>query len=91
VITHERGLELLNGMIVGNIEDPGAAPRCHCDAAVWAEVYQLQFAMADLTRALVVQDDTYIVTNLEKIGRHRARLVNALQTWKPELRIMANE
>lgn len=58
---------------------------------VWTEVYQLQFALADLTRALITQDDTYIVTNLEKIRKHRARLVTTLQMWKPELRIMADE
>lgn len=58
-------------------------------AAVWAEVYQLQFAVADLTRALITNDDNYIVRDLEKIGLHRANLVNAAQTWRPELRISA--
>lgn len=58
-------------------------------AAVWAEVYQLQFALADLTRALITNDDNYIVGDLDKLAAHRSRLVNECQTWRPELRIGA--
>lgn len=58
-------------------------------AVVWAEVYQLQFALADLTRAIITSDDTYIVRDLGKLARHRDRLVNELQTWRPTLRIAA--
>lgn len=60
-------------------------------ASVWAEVYHLQFALADLTRALITNDDTYIVGDLGKIDRHRNRLVNECQAWRPELRISADE
>jgi hypothetical protein len=56
---------------------------------VWIEVYQLQSALADLTRALVHNDDTYLVGDLGKLAWHRARLVNLCQSWRPELRIAA--
>jgi hypothetical protein len=53
------------------------------------ELQQLQSATADLLRAIMVSDKNYIIGDLRKISWHRDRLVNQLQTWRPELRISA--
>lgn len=46
-------------------------------------------AVADLIRAIMDDDDQRIVSNLDKIGKARNRLVNELQAWRPGLRIAA--
>jgi hypothetical protein len=56
---------------------------------VWIQIYQLQDALADLTRAMVTHDGNYIVGDLRKLEYHRNLLVNELQRWQPELRISA--
>jgi hypothetical protein len=53
------------------------------------ELQQLQSATTDLLRAIMVSDQNYIIGDLRKIAWHRDRLVNQLQTWRPELRISA--
>lgn len=56
---------------------------------VLTEMHLMQAALADLQRAIVVLDGTYIVGDLRKLAWHRNQLVNELQTWMPELRISA--
>ena len=56
---------------------------------VLTEMHLMQAALADLQRAIVVLDGTYIVGDLSKLAWHRNQLVNELQTWMPELRISA--
>lgn len=56
---------------------------------IFTEVAKIQTAMGDLVRALISGDDNYIVRDLNEIDKRRRMLVNACQTWRPELRISA--
>lgn len=62
------------------------APAEHPPAAVLAEVYHLQYALADLLRALLTQDENYVVGDLAKLAWHRNKLIEATSDWWPELR-----
>jgi hypothetical protein len=50
-------------------------------------IAKMQSDLGDLLRAIMRQDDTYIIRDLNDLGMQRRILVNACQSWRPELRI----
>jgi hypothetical protein len=51
------------------------------------EVSNLIMAAGDLERAIVAEDDTYIVGDLQKISWHREQALLTLMAWRPTLRM----